>query len=535
MRILRHLAIAFLAGCATSLYATDNSVRAHIPFSDLGAKVTADYKGEAIGITKTAGGARLHTAFQKLAGTVTREGLWLDSTANGGGSLHLVASAHGREGRISALPATGVVAVTDQLVTFTRPGLTEEYSVSADGVRQDFVVAERVKGTGALSVMLDVDGATAEAADYGVRLTLAGSKRVLAYSRLRVTDAIGHELAATMEVLAPGRIAVRVDDIQASYPIRIDPTFSDADWSALGSGINNNVNALMVDNAGNLYAGGFFTTAGGVPVNNIAKWNGSTWSALGTGVNSNVKALAVDNTGNLYAGGIFDVAGGVSATYIAKWDGSTWSSLGSGMSAEFGFGVNALAIDGAGNLYAAGAFSSAGGITAACIAKWDGHVWSALGTVESGVPGINNVVNALAMDGAGNLYAGGNFSTAGSVSASRVAKWDGSAWSALGSGITNVVSALAVDSTGNLYAGGGFAIAGGVATNRIAKWDGSAWSPLGSGTTLAGGQGVNALAVDGDGNLYVGGIFSTAGGVSAKNIAKWDGSAWSALDSVVTR
>ena len=43
------------------------------------------------------------------------------------------------------------------------------------------------------------------------------------------------------------------------------------------------VNALAVSGT-NLYAGGYFTTAGGVPANNIAKWDGSAWSALGSGM-----------------------------------------------------------------------------------------------------------------------------------------------------------------------------------------------------------------------------------------------------------
>jgi hypothetical protein len=114
-----------------------------IPFSELGAKATADYKGDAIGITATPDGATLRTGFQKLAGTVTRDGLRLSSTEAEGGSLQLTACAVGRvHGAAQALSATGCVASTDTLVSFTRPGLTEEYSVSADGVRQDFVVAE---------------------------------------------------------------------------------------------------------------------------------------------------------------------------------------------------------------------------------------------------------------------------------------------------------------------------------------------------------------------------------------------------------
>ena len=40
-----------------------------------------------------------------------------------------------------------------------------------------------------------------------------------------------------------------------------------------------------------LYAGGYFTTAGGAAANYIAAWNGSSWRALGSGqgVSSSVR------------------------------------------------------------------------------------------------------------------------------------------------------------------------------------------------------------------------------------------------------
>jgi hypothetical protein len=275
-----------------------------------------------------------------------------------------------------------------------------------------------------------------------------------------------------------------------------DPTFSDADWVGLGSGMNNEVDALAVSGT-DLYAGGQFTTAGGVPANYIAKWNGSAWSALGSGVNGGtVWALAVIGT-NLYAGGNFSMAGEVSANNVAKWNGSAWSALGSGVDGT----VWALAVSGT-NLYAGGDFQTAGGVAVNSIAKWDGSAWSALGS------GMNNLVFALAVSG-DNLYAGGQFVTAGGVTTPFIARWNGNAWSALGSGVDGPVNALAV-SGNNLYAGGTIRAAGGMPAAAVAKWDGSAWSALGSGVP-GGASEVLGLAVDGAGHLFVGGEFLLAG------------------------
>ncbi len=93
--------------------------------------------------------------------------------------------------------------------------------------------------------------------------------------------------------------------------------------------MNNDVEALTVfdDGAGpGLYAGGHFSTAGGALANGIAKWDGTTWTPLGSGMNVSssraVTSLTVfdDGTGRaLYAGGSFTTAGGIASRGIAKW------------------------------------------------------------------------------------------------------------------------------------------------------------------------------------------------------------------------
>jgi len=275
------------------------------------------------------------------------------------------------------------------------------------------------------------------------------------------------------------------------------------------------VDTLAVSGS-NMYLAGYFTLGGDVPGNYVLKWDGSGWSALGTGMDSEVQALAVVGTA-LYAGGGFHTAGGVSANGIAKWDGNNWSSVGGSLDG----GSDAFAVNGT-DLYVGGAFSMAGSVSANNIAKWDGNNWSALG---AGITG--DEVDSVAFDGT-NIYAGGHFSMAGSVSANSIAKWDGNNWSALGSGVksgtdTAHTYALAV-SGGDLYVGGDFNTAGGGSANRLAKWNGSSWSALGTGANAD----IHTLFANAN-DLYAGGSFDSIGGVNTMFAAKWNGSTWSAL------
>jgi hypothetical protein len=287
-----------------------------------------------------------------------------------------------------------------------------------------------------------------------------------------------------------------------------------------------------------LYVGGTFTRAGGADARGIARWNGSSWSAL-RGLFGDpgpwVFALKEYDDGSgpaLYAGGDFYVlVASRPREGVAKWDGSSWSIVGSGMSRGFSspsvFALTAYD-DGSGPaLYAGGGFTTAGGVSANNIARWNGSTWSNLGS------GVNGFVYALTEydDGSGPaLFAGGNFTTAGGVSANRIARWNGSSWSALGGGMNHEVYALAVFDDGSgpaLFAGGNFTIAGGV-RGPIARWNGSSWSALGGFPNSQ----VRSLALFDDGSgpaLFVGGNFTAAGGVAAKGIVKWDGSIWKPL------
>ena len=68
-----------------------------------------------------------------------------------------------------------------------------------------------------------------------------------------------------------------------------------------------------------MIAGGYFTTAGGVACNCIARWDGSSWQSLGSGIDDYVHALTVYN-GQLVAGGeLQQVPVAWPSAYIAHW------------------------------------------------------------------------------------------------------------------------------------------------------------------------------------------------------------------------
>lgn len=300
-------------------------------------------------------------------------------------------------------------------------------------------------------------------------------------------------------------------------------------WSALGQGVNSTVRAIASMPNGELVVGGDFTAAGGVSARRVARWDGVAWSTLGVGgsdgVNNTVRALTVLQNGDLVAGGDFDSAGTLGANganRVARWNGQAWSPMGTGLPSA----VRALIQTPSGVLIAGGSFSG-------YLAQWSGQGWALMG-------GPNNQVDALAVASNGDLIVGGSFTSAGSVSyTGRIARWDGSSWSSLGSffsssGFDSGVTSIAMQPNGRLAVGGHFTSIGSVQANRVAEWDGSAWV-YARWSSLAAGMDarVNAVLSLPSGGLLAGGNFSSAGGSSARCIARWDSVDWRALGAGV--
>ncbi|MGK0351868.1 MAG: hypothetical protein ACJAYX_002549 [Planctomycetota bacterium] len=117
---------------------------------------------------------------------------------------------------------------------------------------------------------------------------------------------------------------------------------------------------------GDLYAGGIFVTIDGVAANRVARWDGASWLPLGAGVSNSgwpvtVSWMTARPGGGVIVGVSFSNAGGLSALCVAQWNGSAWSSLSSGTNGL----VTSLHTLSNGYVIATGSFSQAGGVAVA--------------------------------------------------------------------------------------------------------------------------------------------------------------------------
>lgn len=304
------------------------------------------------------------------------------------------------------------------------------------------------------------------------------------------------------------------------------------EWSPLAPSNDRPVAATSVLPNGDLIIGGMFRRFGGTDLNYIARHDGSAWRPLGSGTNGVVRSLLTLRNGNLIAGGDFTSAGGVSASRVARWDGAAWVALGGGLNGP----VHAVVQMPNGDLVVGGSFSLAGGVPVDGIARWDGNGWSAFAPGLAVQPGI---VEAMAVWPDGRLAVGGTeFS---GVYWARVAVWDGSSWTNFRMNVSysqhpGWVSNLQVLSNGDLLMSGGFTTIltmGGtwIPVLGVARWNGATWSALGAGPV----GGVNGMASATtelpNGDILVSGDFSMAGGVPVRQLARWNGSGWSAVPS----
>ena len=275
-----------------------------------------------------------------------------------------------------------------------------------------------------------------------------------------------------------------------------------------------------------LYIGGDFTYVGpgngsGVGITTAVPGQASDVFPV---VNGPVYTAIFDGTNGWYIGGDFDDVGGVTRNNIAhvKLSGADYI-VEAGWAPDSDGPVNALALSSDNStLYVGGSFTSIGGQNRSNIAS----IATADGSADLGWdPNASGAVNALALSSDDStLYVGGSFTSIGGENRNYIASLaqaDGSAdptWNPNASGTVNALALSSDDST--LYVGGDFTSIGGIVRKHVA-----AMSATGSGVLMNwlvnAGDSVQTLSLDGP-MIYVGGTFTSIGGVVRNRIAALD-------------
>ncbi len=305
-------------------------------------------------------------------------------------------------------------------------------------------------------------------------------------------------------------------------------------WAPFGGGNVAGVLAMTPYYGRLVFGGGFRQSTGSTsPAVNIVGWNGTNLTNYGSGMDNQVNALKSYTFGSIFnqtyelvAGGYFTHAGGVACNYIAKWDQSSipinpaaWTPMGAGFDNAV-LAIERATLNSSANTYAAGVFSWSGTTYLGRVGRWNASTsaWESMGG------GMNGVVYALKYYN-GYLYAGGSFTSAGGVSTGGLARWNGTSWSQCGGYFNGTVQALEVWN-GVLVIGGSYP--GINSSPNLAWYNGTSY-----GTYSTGGTNGTVLALRGIGSrLVIGGAFTTAGGIAASHAAYWDG-AWHAMTAGV--
>jgi uncharacterized delta-60 repeat protein len=324
--------------------------------------------------------------------------------------------------------------------------------------------------------------------------------------------------------------------------LNIDGTLDTTFFNNTGSGTDGQVNAIAVQFDGKIIFGGAFSVANGVSHQRLARLNGdgtldATFQPV---VDGQVNAIVVQPNGRIVIGGRFDHVNNVFRLGVARlnYDGSldtSFDNVGSGGCPSF-FSVSALTLQPDEKIIAGGFFMMLNGVLCKNLARLYFNSFHDTAFDDN----VNNLdfrgsfnVFALALQPDGKIYVGGNFTTFNNTPRPGLARLNPNgtldntfAPAITASTGTPIVNAIAVQSNGKILIGGSFTQVNGVARNNLARLNADGTLDQ---TFLNSGAGPNAgiaaIVLQTDAKILIAGSFTQVSGVPRPGVARLLGDA----------
>ncbi len=306
--------------------------------------------------------------------------------------------------------------------------------------------------------------------------------------------------------------------------------FTNSVSPALGTSANDAIHAVAVQSDGKIIIGGNFSEYNGTPQTRIARLNedGSLDNSfsVGSGFNNVVYAIAIQPDGKILVAGVFSNYNGTSRNGICRLNSN--GSIDATFTSNNGpnAAIRAIAILPDGKIMIGGLFTSYHISLINRVARLNpnGSIDATFNPGSGTNGGPNNNVLSLAVQSDGKVLLGGAFwSYAGNSRLSIVrVNTNGSLDTSfnIGSGASSWVQAIQIQTDGKILIGGSFGTYNGTSRNRIARlnFNGSLDTSFNPGTGMNGP--VTSLVLQTDGKIIAGGQFTSFNGIARNRIVR---------------
>lgn len=297
---------------------------------------------------------------------------------------------------------------------------------------------------------------------------------------------------------------------------KVDTYFNTIDDGLNGDGFDNTVRTLSIQSNQYLIVGGDYLNLNGIPSPYFARLNpdgiiDENFHA-GTGFNGKVYTSHIQRDGKIIVGGSFTSYNGNNSGRLVRLnsDGSYDASFNTTIGATAGI-IYDVCEQADGKIIIVGSFTKYNGITVNRIARIlpNGAIDT---TFNTGIGTTANITNVEILSD-GKILLSGNFTAFNGISSTKIVKLfpEGRVDESfnIGTGFNDDVNAMFIQSDGKVLLGGKFSSYNEISANRIIRIneDGSLDSTFLSGSGFNGGA-VQVIKTDISGNIMIGGSFT---------------------------
>ncbi|MCX6824098.1 MAG: delta-60 repeat domain-containing protein, partial [candidate division SR1 bacterium] len=314
--------------------------------------------------------------------------------------------------------------------------------------------------------------------------------------------------------------------VTANRIIRLNSDGTKDNTFNIGTAFDMSPNTMTIQSDGKIIVVGNFATYSGITTNKIVRLNtdgtkDNTFN-IGTSFDMDPNTIAIQSDGKIILGGNFSMYSGVTANKIIRLNTGGTKDNTFNIGTSFDMSPNTIAIQSDGKIMVGGMFSIYSGAIANKIIRLntDGTKDN---TFAMGI-GFNNPVGKIIIQNDEKIFIQGYFTAYNGTTANKVVRLhsDGTKDTSfiIGNGLDSYVNAIAIQNDGKVIAGGQFSVYSGITANKIVRLntDGTKDSTLNIGDGF--NQSVQAITIQNDGKILVGGWFTTYSGVSANYITR---------------